>query len=353
MPSPSQQTIVGLLIGIVLVAAIVVGAIALVGIQYSGEQGSGLPPQFDYDLGQYRKVAPALIGARKVGEIPLAMSKPYAIAVDPKDAILVGGDKAIHVFASDGRRQREIPLEDSPQCLAVGGDHHEQPGRIYVGMKDHVETFDADGKQVAKWESLGERAVLTSIAVAENEVFVADAGNRLVWRYDPSGKPLGKIGGPDDKRDIPLVVPSPYLDCAMGPDGLLRVVNPGAHRIEAYTTDGLFEEPLTWGKPTTGIDGFCGCCNPAAIAILPDGRIVTGEKGLPRVKVYSSTGRLDFLVADPDTLSPNAAQAEETRAPHKPEPVDLAADSKGRILVLDRSGRRVLIFEHNRKETDE
>ena len=32
---------------------------------------------------------------------------------------------------------------------------------------------------------------------------------------------------------------------------------------------------------------FFGCCNPAQLAVLPDGRFVTAEKGIPRVKIYS------------------------------------------------------------------
>ena len=56
-----------------------------------------------------------------------------------------------------------------------------------VGVGDHVEVYDRSGKRVAVWESLGERAVLSSIAVAEDDVFVADAGNRVVLRYDSDG----------------------------------------------------------------------------------------------------------------------------------------------------------------------
>jgi hypothetical protein len=29
-----------------------------------------------------------------------------------------------------------------------------------------------------------------------------------------------------------------------------------------------------------------GCCNPACFALLSDGRIVTVEKGVPRIKVF-------------------------------------------------------------------
>jgi hypothetical protein len=55
-------------------------------------------------------------------------------------------------------------------------------------------------------------------------------------------------------------VPSACLDVEIAPDGLLRVNNPGRHRVETYTFDGDLE--LFWGRPSAAIDGFCGCCNP-------------------------------------------------------------------------------------------
>ena len=122
--------------------------------------------------------------------------------------------------------------------------------------------------------------------MGENNVFAADAGNRVVLRYDKSGKLAGRIGEKNKERNIPgLIIPSPYLGVVLAPDGLLRVNNTGRHRVEAYTVNGDLES--SWGKPSNAIEGFCGCCNPIGLALLPDGRYVTCEKGLPRVKVYS------------------------------------------------------------------
>ena len=117
------------------------------------------------------------------------------------------------------------------------------------------------------------------------------------------------------------------------PDGLLRINNTGRHRIEAYTVDGDFE--LAWGEATAAIHGFCGCCNPIALALLPDGRTVTCEKGLPRVKVYRADGTFESVVAGSESFAENLRQC--------PNPgdctrggLDVAVDSRGRILVLDR-----------------
>ena len=50
-----------------------------------------------------------------------------------------------------------------------------------------------NGKPAGSWGSLGDRAVLTSIALAEDDVFAADAGNAVVVRYDTSGKIVGRM----------------------------------------------------------------------------------------------------------------------------------------------------------------
>jgi sugar lactone lactonase YvrE len=347
-----QSTLIGFGIGAVLVLGIAVGAIAVLRIEPSGEQGSGLDKEFQYDLEAYKRIDPAMIGYRETEQIPLEMQHPRAIAVDRRDHIYVAGDRAIHVFDADGKPVRQLPIGDAPRCLAVVATDDATTGRIYVGMPDHVEVLE--GESAVAWPSLGDRAVLTSIAAAENDVFVADAGNKIVWHYDTTGKKLGRIGERDEARHIPgLVIPSPYCDVALAPDGLLRVVNPGGHRIEAYTFEGDLE--LAWGKRALSIDGFSGCCNPAHVTVLSDGRIVTAEKGIPRVKVYSTMGDFECVVAGPDTLAPTPTITEETRAPYKPEPVDLAADSQGRILVLDPAARLVRIFQPidmDTKQTD-
>jgi len=337
--------IIGFLIGMVILTATTVGIIAVLRIDWSGEGGSGLSEAFKYDLQKYQKIDPALFHYHQVAEIPINMREPRAIAVGTDDQILVAGDKLIHVFAPDGAKIKEMALATEPYCLTVGNVEHAFPGRLYVGMWDHVEVYDPEGTRIASWPTLG---ILTSLAIAENDVFIADAKAKIVWKCDVDGKQLGHIGRRADSPDAPgFVVPSPYFSAAMSSDGLLRVANPGAHRIEAYTLDGHLE--LFWGQTGERIETFCGCCNPSHIAILPDGRIVTAEKGIPRVKVYSSTGDFESVVAGPETLSPNPSAAVETRDELRLRPVDVAADSHSRILILDPAAHCVRVFVENEK----
>ena len=338
-------TMLSISIGAIVAVAVGVGAVALLRMDPSGEQGSGLPNAFEYDLANYEKTDPALIRYTQKAEIPVGMREVRAVAIGLEDRIVVAGDKSIRTFSADGARLSDISLDDEPHCLAVGNAGHKFPGRLYVGLRDHVEVFTSDGTRESTWARPGQRAVLTSIAAADGDVFVADTGSPIVWHYDVTGKVLGQIGKRDQSRGIPqLIVPSPYFDVAIAPDGLLRVVNPGMHRIQAFTFYGHLE--ISWGKRGMGVEAFCGCCNPSNIAILSDGRVVTAEKGLPRVKVYGESGEFEGVVAGPEILAPYHAATVETRDDYRLHPADVAVDSRGRILVLDPATRCVRVFEH-------
>ena len=323
---------------VVVTIAVVVSVIIV--IRSATTKGkSSLGKAFVYNLDELRKTDPALIKYEETGKIRTGLETAVAIAIDSEDRVYVAGDRSIRVFNGSGGVISEIKLTDSPECLAVVDD-----GTVYAGMTDHVEVYDPTGARKARWESAGENAVLTSIAVAENHVFVANAGGRVILRYDKTGELTGRIGERDEARNIPgLVIPSPYFDLAVAPDGLLRAANPGIQRIEAYTFDGDLE--FSWGKSSNLIDGFAGCHNPVNFVILPDGRFVTCEIGLPRVKVYSSDGVFESVVAGAE-LFPKSEEPLilDDGFDRRTAILDVAADSQGRVFVLDPHERAVRIF---------
>jgi len=292
--------------------------------------GASEPNPFAYKVDHLAKTDPKLVRFEQAGMWRCPASSPRQVAVGPEDRVFVATAKGICVFAADGVLLTEIPTRSAVRCLALAGD-----GTIFAGLRARVEVFDAKYQSLPGWDNPDPKTWLTGIAVTEKDVFLADSGNRVILRHDRSGKALKKIGEKDNTRNIPgLIVPSPYLDVKVAPDGLLRVNNPGRHRVEAYTLDGDLE--FAWGKPTAAIDGFCGCCNPIGIALMPDGRLITCEKGLPRVKVYTSSGEFESVVAGPESFPENARVGSVRDANDGTMGgLHAAVASQGRVVVLD------------------
>jgi sugar lactone lactonase YvrE len=309
-----------------LVLAAAAGLLWLHGRRQPTDSGGGLGPSFRYDLSELQKVDPALLTFEEQSGVALDLAEPQALAVGPDDRIYAAGAGEAVVFAPDGTPERRFAIGATATCVAVARD-----GAVLVGLRDRVAAFAPDGRPVADWPSLGSNAVLTCLGVGSNSVYAADAGNRVVLRYDRTGALLGRIGVKDAERGIQgFVIPSPYFDLAALDDDSVWVVDPGRHRFVHFTPDGAVLS--SWAKSGMQMDGFSGCCNPAHIARRPDGAFVTSEKGLVRVKVVGPTGELVAVVAGPESFAEGATG------------LDLAVDRAGRVLVLEPQAKKVRIF---------
>lgn len=276
------------------------------------------------------RIDPDLILYKETGKpISTGFAEARALIVDESGKLYAAGDKAIKVIEPDGGIRSTHTLEQAPRCLAIADKE------LYIGTRDHVIATDIDCRMLESWPGLGENAVITGIAVDEGHVYVADAGQRIVWCFDRKGRLVRRIGDKDPERNIPgFVVPSPYFDLAVAPDGLLRVANPGRHRIEAYTVKGDLE--VAWGGYGNSLADFAACCNPMSFDVMADGSFVTCEKGIIRIKVYDAGGVLKGVVAGPDQLTGGIWAAGKALEQAKRSRFDVAVDKAGRIYVLDR-----------------
>lgn len=307
---------------------------ALIALKSSTEANSGKANPWAYDLSAFQKTDPKLIAFEQVNRFRIGRSSPRCIAL-AGERLFVAAGKYITQFALDGTQRSEIALASEPRSLAVDAE------LIYAGLREHIEVYNIKGQRRATWESPGKKAYFTGLAIGKNDLFVADAGNRVVLRFDRSGQLLSRIGERNKERNIPgFIVPSPFFDVELARDGLLRVTNPGRHRVEAYTIDGHFE--LAWGRAGAAIENFCGCCNPINLALLPDGRYVTFEKGLPRVKVYSADGVFESVVAGVESFAENAKVCGPNDCTLGG--LDGVVDAQGRIYILDLVSNEVRVM---------
>lgn len=304
-----------------------IGLVGVAGISLLKEEsGRNSENPFEYNIDEFKKIDESLLTYKEETAININHKVYFAITIDNKDRLYVSVDKKILVFDPQKNLISSFTLDESAYCLESDNN-----GDLYLGMADHVEIYDESGLRKGSWESLGTEAIITSLAVAEDYIYVADAGNLVVWKYDKQGNMIGEIGRKDEKKDIPgFIIPSPFFDVEIDPDGFLWAANTGRHSLENYSKDDGIR--TSWGKPSMTVDGFVGCCNPSHFIILEDGSFITAEKGIARIKVYNRLGNLEAVVAGPDKFIEGTVD------------LDLAVDSKQRIYTLDNKKKAVRIF---------
>ena len=290
------------------------------------------------DLISMTKIDPGMILYEEIHKpVSTGFNESRNITVDASGVLYLTGDKAVKMMDSGGRLKDTIELNVVPFCL-IPTDKG-----FYIGTRDRIVITDKKGNVLGTWKSLGENTWITSIALDNGLIFIADAGQRIVWCYDIEGNLVRRIGDKDPDKNIPgFVVPGPYFDLAMAPDGLLRIANPGNHQIEAFTVKG--DREFAWGRFGNRLEDFAACCNPVSFAILGDGDIITCEKGVARVKVYDTFGKLKGFVADPKQLANVSPEVGSKTERVQRYGFDIAADNNGYVYILDRARNVVRFF---------
>ncbi|MEW6236661.1 MAG: hypothetical protein AB1656_14855 [Candidatus Omnitrophota bacterium] len=278
-------------------------------------------------------IDPALVLYKETSSpIHTGFSWARSIAVGPDDRIYVSGGQEIRAFEPSGERLPfAVTLQNEATALTVSKD-----GTLYAGAEDHIETYDSSGQLKERWKPNNSKSFITSIGVWEENVLAADFGARTVYRYDLHGNEKGSFGD--------FVLPSYYFDLAISPNGIAHVVNTGKHRVESYNPDGNLTS--WWGEfSNDDVKKFCGCCNPVNFTLLPnDEGFVTCEKGITRVKVFDKEGTFLGFVAAPDQFSRHDSLSAVPDYCFSGLGLDVAIDSKGRILILDPALAQVRIF---------
>lgn len=281
-------------------------------------------------MDRLRHVPPDKILFTEGARIPLSFREPGTITTGPGDGVYVTGETGVLIFDHRGRQTGKVETATPVEGIAVDEDR-----TMYVGMGDHVEVYSAGLSRQSAWPALDESAIITSIAL-DQDVFVGDYGNRLVWRCDRRGTVLGQIGGGGATAGDTRLILCPCisaLDVALDPDGAIWLSDHKNFQVRRYSRDGQLLG--AWGHRGDGLEAFCGACNPTHIAISQTGELFTSERTVERVKVYTLDGELLGVAASPASF------------PTKVVGLDLAVDSTGRLLVLDPEAKAVRVFQRH------
>jgi len=284
---------------------------------------------FELDLDKFNQIEPDMISYSLEKEFPVSRQHLFGITTDNNNNIYVSADYSIIKYNSAGNEISSFSVDEPVRCMVFS-----ENDRFYVASRTKIFSYDTDGVKLDVLLSLDDNAIITSVAVSGELIFIADAGNKIVHVYNDSGEFKFILGHKDDNNGVPwFIVPSPYFDLAIDSNKKLWVVNPGKHELDQYTLEG--ELISSWTANSKDIEGFCGCCNPIHFSLDTADNFITSEKGFVRIKKYNSAGVFNTVVAGPDSFADNA------------EMLDLTVDSQNRVLVLDAASGHVKIFVDN------
>jgi len=308
---------------LIILAVIIVLIVARDIVFRNPGKSAGNPYKLDIDT--FLRVDPSLIKYKEFRQIRLDLEEPAGIALSGGRIFLVG-DRKLLVISTKGKLLSEHELPFQPSCISRAENN-----MLGIAFRDHFGIYREDGTLLTESEIHSNSSVFTAIDVRNDEVFIADAGIRRVLVYDMEGNFKREIRGETgDGSSHGFIIPSPNFHLDFDPLDRLWVTNPGIHTLQQYNDLGELTE--SWSKSSPEIDGFNGCCNPAKFTFLPDGRFVTSEKGIVRIKIYNPSGEFESVVAAPEKFT------EDGNAP------DLVVDKQGNIIALDIDKKMIRFF---------
>lgn len=275
---------------------------------------------------RYREVDPELISHKEIRNFSLGLLIATDMSYHNK-ALYILGNSALAMISLDGSPSTLYEIPPRATSLEVDEQH------IFIGFGTYVAKFNHAGELLQQWDDLGDGTVITNLAIKEDKIFIADAGNRRIVIFNREGEQTGMFEGKaESDAGHGFIVPSANFDLAVNSFGELWVVNPGKRAMENYSDDGRLRG--FWENLSFEIEGFLGCCNPARITTMSDGSFVTCEKGLVRIKIYDQSGKLKSVVAPPDLFN-----GEKGTAP------EVCVDENDVVYALDFENDMVRVFE--------
>ena len=319
----------GLLVGYFVVFYFVPGNKAIPEADKAGTGRETLPEKFKYDMETLKSYDPKQVIYKEESKFETGLKEPFGIAIDKNDDTFVVSPQ--NILERDNKGKRDISaltfkMDGPGSSLAfnsLGGAFIAGRDKVHIIAKYNTE-FGKKGK------GDGEFNYISSIKASDKYIYVADAGNRRVYKFDLQGKYKGQVRSQGKILGKGFIIPSPHMDMDFDSYGNLWVANTGLLQLEKYSPEGAFLS--SWGKHGVNIDEFIGCCNPVNFVIDKEDNFITAEKGVLRIKKYDKTGKFLGVVAPPGTFN------------EKNTSIPLAVDSKNRVYALDTFEKVVRVF---------
>ena len=155
--------------------------------------------QYELEVDQYKEVDPELISHREAKNFDLGLLLASDMSLYKRN-LYISGNSSLVVIPLDGQAATMHEILPRATCLEVDEKH------IFVGFESHVAKYSHEGELLQEWADLGERTVITNLALMEDKVFVADAGNRRIVIFNHQGEQLGEFEG---KAETEAAQPGP------------------------------------------------------------------------------------------------------------------------------------------------
>jgi hypothetical protein len=242
-----------------------------------------------------------------------------SVAASQDGIIYLGGDSFVKSVNADLSELWNLKTELKITSLSVSND------TIFASTAETILLISKSGRLITEWGPYEANSMITSVSADKRLVAFADAGNKLIFILKKNGELHSMIGQAEDK----FVIPSSYFDVVLS-DNQLFAANTGNRRVETWTTDG--KKLSQFGQPGTAPNAFCGCCNPAHFAVIPQG-FVTAEKGINRLKILDPEGTYTEFVSSQNSFVPSV-------------PLDVASVDGKTIYAANIADNTLYIFKH-------
>ncbi len=247
------------------------------------------------------------------------------------------GTGAVKQFSPDGKLLKSHVVQNTANGVAVdangviyaAGEHAEANGRSVWFLEKLAPGTDGQPARSEKWPLDKAVSRVSSMRIYKDTLLIADPSGCIHKVAAADGKYLGVVGG-RKAGSVRINTCCGILGFDVDANGRLFIGNLGQHRVTACELDN--GKVTNFGKSGDKPEDFCGCCNPVCVAVMADGKIVTSEKTIPRIKVYSADGKTLLALIAGKEFRENCSD------------LALAVDAKGVIYAADGDSKSIKVF---------